>query len=907
MRRAAVFVGLAAVFLAAAGTGLWIALPRLIEDQAVSRLEALGLSPVRLTVREVGLRHITIDDVWLTPSLRVDRIDVRFDPLAFRLETVTLSDVAVAVDLRDGTLRANGLERFLSDTEESGATEAEATEAPSPALALPMDRLVLQEVTAYLATESESIAVTGQATLSNAENGGIAVTGQAKAQNTGLTLASTLDMVLRRPLPWGVGGTASLTVTARNGRLPGLATGIEGQVALSLDAEDAGSRLTVRPGATLSVAALAPEMAGALPATLASALPPPWTLSSEDGATLRVRALDDPGDVRVAATGDATLVGAKGRIALSGTGETDILDGRALRDLSVASFGMEATDITVDGTTWSVFASLSDLTGIPMAAEARQSRLILEARDVDLAGISAPRAALSLTGPLTWSGFALLFGVEDGLLDIDGPVAAQGVTLPDGIEWPLKASGDAPGLEIAGAADGVISLVPRLSVARPAATVITGGTTVAATFDSGRVAGVVPVPAGPALSLETVLSNGTVTAAGTRLDAVDATVSLGTQASTMTATAAVSRLPGEPQELTRQARAVRPFRVAVEARTGPERRRADISATVRDAKDRTILSATGTHDLADGTGQARVTVPERAYSAQGVQPADYYALIGTVGAQVTGTLGAKGTVSWSPDGLRPRLDLLIRDAVLTRGFLTLDRINGVIRLTQFWPPATPPDQTLAVAAVRAGLPLTDALATFHLDGTGNLALQDVSMHLAGGTVQAGPATLPLDASDGAMTLSVEGMSLTQLIDLVALPGLDATGALSGTVPVRLRQGNLFVENGRLTAQDIGQIQYQPDQPPAGLASGGQSTQLLLKALEDFHYETLALTVNGSAAGDMEMALQLKGANPDLYDGYPVDFTLTVSGALSQIITDSLRGYQVPDRIRERIQSFGAER
>ena len=47
---------------------------------------------------------------------------------------------------------------------------------------------------------------------------------------------------------------------------------------------------------------------------------------------------------------------------------------------------------------------------------------------------------------------------------------------------------------------------------------------------------------------------------------------------------------------------------------------------------------------------------------------------------------------------------------------------------------------------------------------------------------------------------------------------------------------------------------------------------------------------------------MTGKNPDFYDGYPVEFNLSLAGKLDQILNDSLVGYRVPDLVRERLEA-----
>jgi hypothetical protein len=100
------------------------------------------------------------------------------------------------------------------------------------------------------------------------------------------------------------------------------------------------------------------------------------------------------------------------------------------------------------------------------------------------------------------------------------------------------------------------------------------------------------------------------------------------------------------------------------------------------------------------------------------------------------------------------------------------------------------------------------------------------------------------------------------------------------------------------------VRYRPDQAPAALQAGGENVNLLLQALENFRYKELRLSINGRTDGEMDVGLHIAGANPNLYDGYPIEFNLNLEGALANVLRAGLTGYQIPQRIREQMQGFG---
>jgi hypothetical protein len=134
--------------------------------------------------------------------------------------------------------------------------------------------------------------------------------------------------------------------------------------------------------------------------------------------------------------------------------------------------------------------------------------------------------------------------------------------------------------------------------------------------------------------------------------------------------------------------------------------------------------------------------------------------------------------------------------------------------------------------------------------------------------------------------------------------LSGEGTMHGTLPITVAGSEAVVDNGELVSDGPGWVRYRPDEAPAALQAGGENVNLLLRALENFRYKDLRLTIDGRTDGEMDVGLHIAGANPDLYDGYPVEFNLNLEGALADVLRAGLAGYQIPERIRERMQGFG---
>ena len=267
-----------------------------------------------------------------------------------------------------------------------------------------------------------------------------------------------------------------------------------------------------------------------------------------------------------------------------------------------------------------------------------------------------------------------------------------------------------------------------------------------------------------------------------------------------------------------------------------------------------------------------------------------------------GEIALEGEIGWEDDRLESDLSLLIRELGFAIGPARLSRINSVIRFDSLIPLATPPAQLLSVGLLDIGLPLTDGLVSMQLRRDGLLAVDQLTWRLADGTIRASPFTFGSDVKDLTMILNAEQLDLEALLRLTPLDEVNGEGRIDGTLPLTIG-GTAAIEGGELAASGPGVIRYAPSSVPGVLQAGGESVTLMLQALENFQYDALNLTLNGKTDGETSIGLHLKGANPQLYDGYPVEFNLNLDGNLASLIQTNLDNYQIPDRIRERLQGF----
>ncbi len=326
-------------------------------------------------------------------------------------------------------------------------------------------------------------------------------------------------------------------------------------------------------------------------------------------------------------------------------------------------------------------------------------------------------------------------------------------------------------------------------------------------------------------------------------------------------------------------------------------------ATTR-AKPAAVISFSGHHQQATGGGALTFNLPDLTFDPNGLQPADLSPAFQDVLEETSGQAALAGDLAWGADGFSSNAEFLIKELGLSIGPARLERVNTLLRFDSLAPPTMPPGQELAIALLDVGLPLTDGVVSMQLGADGKLAVDRLTWRFADGEVQARPFTFGSDVQDLTMVLDVDQLDLNGLLGLTRLDGLSGEGRIDGELPLTIGENGVLIADGKLRAATAGILRYQPDETPGFLQSGGESIGLMLQALENFHYDELDITLDGRTDGETDIGLHIRGANPELYDGYPIEFNLDLKGDLANIVQTNLSNYQIPDRIRERLQGFG---
>ena len=184
---------------------------------------------------------------------------------------------------------------------------------------------------------------------------------------------------------------------------------------------------------------------------------------------------------------------------------------------------------------------------------------------------------------------------------------------------------------------------------------------------------------------------------------------------------------------------------------------------------------------------------------------------------------------------------------------------------------------------------------------GLLTLQQAELELMGGKVSVRPATLALTAPTQQLNLDIRQIDITQLLAQHPTTDLSGNGRVSGTVPLLISNAGATVTAGTLAAETPGGVlQYRPA-GAAGMAASNPGMKVMLQALDDFHYSVLASEVSYDTNGKLLLALTLKGSNPALEKGRPINLTINLEEDLPALMTSLQLSSQISDKIKQRVQ------
>lgn len=217
----------------------------------------------------------------------------------------------------------------------------------------------------------------------------------------------------------------------------------------------------------------------------------------------------------------------------------------------------------------------------------------------------------------------------------------------------------------------------------------------------------------------------------------------------------------------------------------------------------------------------------------------------------------------------------IKDLSGPAGFLTLNAINGVFIIDQL--PMLSSDQKQRLSC---RLPLRKGLEQ-HCTLTlkikqGHIQPEKLEADLLGGHIEA------LQNKDRQI-LSLKDIDLKKFLSALGHPEIQGQGKIKGTIPLIRKDGKITIENALISSDGEGTVKLQYGEAMDFLQGDTFEVETTKLALENYHYDTLDIRLNGPLDEPLMVTLNARGRNPDILDSHPVILNIQTKISLKELL------------------------
>lgn len=193
---------------------------------------------------------------------------------------------------------------------------------------------------------------------------------------------------------------------------------------------------------------------------------------------------------------------------------------------------------------------------------------------------------------------------------------------------------------------------------------------------------------------------------------------------------------------------------------------------------------------------------------------------------------------------------------------------------------------------------------------GVLDIQQATADFLGGRLRVAPGAIDLSREPWQLPVDVHDVALARLLQVYPAEGLEGTGVLSGRIPVQVSDAGVEVERGKISAIAPGGLLKLPAHRLRAMLGSHQTMDLVVEALQNFHYSVLDSTIDYDEKGKLVLDVRLEGENPEVRGGRPVVLNISLEEDIPALLTSlQLSGRvneAVTERVRERLQRSGEE-
>lgn len=318
--------------------------------------------------------------------------------------------------------------------------------------------------------------------------------------------------------------------------------------------------------------------------------------------------------------------------------------------------------------------------------------------------------------------------------------------------------------------------------------------------------------------------------------------------------------------------------------------------------DGPVMALDARYRVSERRGSLQADLPAWTFTKGRAQPQDLFPPLKGVVTDVSGSLKAKARIGWTGSRTTSTARIELGEIGFGTAPAEIAGVSGQVEIADLLNLRTDQPQTLSVGLLDAGLPLRGGTLTFDLPGKDAVHIVKASWPVAGGTLELNNLNIPFDRPPDLVVADLKNLDAADLARNLDIDGLEADGTLAGSIPVRITEDGPVIDDARIWSLKSGGLKFRSQVALESLKQSGDMAELLSRALSDFRYTDLQMSMNGPLSGDITAKAKIEGANPALYDGKRIELNVSLQGALRDLLQSASVIQDLPGNIRDQVQS-----
>lgn len=314
--------------------------------------------------------------------------------------------------------------------------------------------------------------------------------------------------------------------------------------------------------------------------------------------------------------------------------------------------------------------------------------------------------------------------------------------------------------------------------------------------------------------------------------------------------------------------------------------------------DLRYLKITGKHSPISGYGMLKAEIILLNFSPDRLNPSALSPVLSRLEA-VNGQISASAQFKWSNQGVHSSHGAFeLRHVSFAHETVKVDDLNASLNLENLLSPSSLPQQTITIRRIDSGIPVENLLVSYQIEGADppRIVLEKAQFSMMDGILSLAPTIINPAAAHTDILVRVSNIDLKTFFNLIQIDGLAGSGHLDGQIPVRLEDNQVMIRKGHLAAKAPGVLRFQSAKASQLLATAGEEMNLLLQAVQDFHYTELSLDLDKSATHGLIAKLSLLGNNPAVKDGQVFRLNINLESDIDKILQTINQGYNLSHEI-----------